>query len=94
MLTLKVLRDDPEKVIAKLAVKNFDARETVEKILELDTRRRSLQTESDAILAQQRVKAGEIGRLMKQGLKAEAEVHSAKPLHQARKSPAVGGRAH
>ena len=77
MLTLKVLRDDPEKVIAKLAVKNFDARETVEKILELDTRRRSLQTESDAILAQQRVKAGEIGRLMKQGLKAEAEAAKA-----------------
>ena len=77
MLTLKVLRDDPEKVIAKLAVKNFDARETVEKVLELDTRRRALQTESDAILAQQRVKAGEIGRLMKQGLKAEAEASKA-----------------
>ena len=73
MLTLKMLRDDPDKVIAKLAIKNFDAREIVERVLELDTRRRALQTESDAILAQQRVKAGEIGQLMKQGLKAEAE---------------------
>ena len=72
MLTLKMLRDDPEKVIAKLAIKNFDAREIVERVLELDTRRRALQTESDAILSQQRVKAGEIGKLMKQGLKAEA----------------------
>ena len=77
MLTLKMLRDDPERVIAKLAVKNFDARESVEKILALDTRRRALQTESDAILAQQKVKAGEIGRLMKQGLKAEAEAAKA-----------------
>jgi len=77
MLTLKTLRDDPERVIAKLAVKNFDARETVERVLELDTRRRALQTESDAILAQQKVKAGEIGRLMKQGLKAEAEAAKA-----------------
>ena len=77
MLTLKALRDDPEKVIAKLAVKNFDARETVERVLELDTRRRALQTESDAILAQQKVKAGEIGKLMKQGLKAEAEAAKA-----------------
>ena len=68
MLTLKMLRDDPEKVIAKLAIKNFDAREIVERVLELDTRRRALQTESDAILSQQRVKAGEIGKLMKQGL--------------------------
>ncbi len=77
MLTLKMLRDDPEKVIAKLAIKNFDAREIVERVLELDTRRRALQTESDAILSQQRVKAGEIGKLMKQGLKAEAEVAKA-----------------
>jgi seryl-tRNA synthetase len=77
MLTIKALRDDPEKVIAKLAVKNFDAREIVERVLELDTRRRALQTESDAILAQQKVKAGEIGLLMKQGLKAEAEAAKA-----------------
>ncbi len=72
-----MLRDDPEKVIAKLAIKNFDAREIVERVLELDTRRRALQTESDAILAQQRVKAGEIGQFMKQGLKAEAEAAKA-----------------
>ncbi len=77
MLTLKMLRDDPEKVIAKLAIKNFDAREIVERVLELDTRRRAIQTESDAILSQQRVKAGEIGKLMKQGLKAEAEAAKA-----------------
>ena len=43
MLTLKMLREDPERVIAKLAVKNFDARPVVEKVLELDTNRRNLQ---------------------------------------------------
>ena len=74
---MKMLREDPEKVIAKLAIKNFDAREIVERVLELDGRRRSLQTESDAILAQQKVKAGEIGQLMKQGLRAEAETAKA-----------------
>ena len=73
MLTLKSLREDPEHVIAKLAVKNFDARAIVEKVLELDTERRALQTESDAILAQQKQKAGLIGGLMKEGRKAEAE---------------------
>ena len=35
MLTLKMLRDDPEFVIRKLNVKNFDARAIVEKVLEL-----------------------------------------------------------
>ncbi|MGM9737528.1 MAG: serine--tRNA ligase [Candidatus Cryptobacteroides sp.] len=73
MLTLKLLRDDPEYVIKKLAVKNFDARAIVEKVIELDTERRALQTESDAILAQQKKKAGIIGGLMKEGKKAEAE---------------------
>ncbi len=73
MLTLKTLRDDPQHVIEKLAVKNFDARAIVERVLELDTNRRALQTESDAIVAQQKVKANEIGTLMKQGKKAEAE---------------------
>ncbi|MCQ2119959.1 MAG: serine--tRNA ligase [Bacteroidales bacterium] len=73
MLTLKSLREDPEKVIAKLAVKNFDARAIVEKVLALDENRRNLQTESDAILAQQKQKATLIGGLMKAGKKEEAE---------------------
>ena len=73
MLTLKVLRDDPEAVVAKLKVKNFDARPIVDKVLELDALRRRLQTESDALLARQKAKSAEIGSLMKQGLKDAAE---------------------
>ena len=73
MLTLKMLRDDPAAVIAKLKIKNFDAQPIVDKVLDLDRERRNLQTESDALLAQQKKKAAEIGSLMKQGLKAEAE---------------------
>lgn len=73
MLTLKTLRDDPERVIAKLKVKNFDAKPIVDKVLELDALRRALQTESDALLSVQKQKAAETGSLMKQGLKDEAE---------------------
>ena len=73
MLTLKTLRDDPQRVIAKLKVKNFDAKPIVDKVLELDSLRRSLQTESDALLSIQKQKAAQIGSLMKQGLKDEAE---------------------
>lgn len=73
MLTLKTLRDDPERVIAKLKVKNFDAKPIVDKVLELDALRRALQTESDALISVQKQKAAEIGSLMKQGLKDEAE---------------------
>lgn len=73
MLTLKLLREEPEFVIKKLAVKNFDAREIVGKIVELDQNRRTLQTQLDACLAQQKQKAALIGGLMKQGKKDEAE---------------------
>ena len=73
MLTLKMLRDDPEMVISRLAVKNFEARPIVEKIIALDTSRRNLQTESDALLAQQKQYAARIGGLMKEGKKEEAE---------------------
>ena len=73
MLTLKMLRDDPKAVIEKLKIKNFDAQPIVDKVLELDRMRRNFQTESDALLAQQKQKAAEIGALMKQGLKEEAE---------------------
>jgi seryl-tRNA synthetase len=73
MLTLKLLRDDPQYVIRKLAVKNFDAEEIVSCVLDLDSRRRAVQTENDAILAQQKQKASLIGGLMKEGKKDEAE---------------------
>ena len=73
MLTLKMLRDNPDFVVKKLAVKNFDAKAIVDKVLELDTERRALQTESDGLLSQQTQKAGLIGGFMKEGKKAEAE---------------------
>ena len=73
MLTLKTLRDDPQAVIEKLAVKNFDAKPIVDRVLELDSLRRSLQTESDAILARQKSLSAEIGALMKQGDRQGAE---------------------
>ena len=73
MLTLKALREDPEKVIARLAVKNFDARAIVEKVIALDDNRKALQTESDALLGEQKKAAARIGSLMKEGRRDEAE---------------------
>ncbi len=77
MLTLKLLRENPEFVIERLAVKNFDAKEIVANILEQDRLRRSYQTELDSSLAQQKIKAKEIGAFMQQGKKDEAEAAKA-----------------
>ena len=73
MLTLKLLRENPQLVIQKLAVKNFDAAEIVNRVIALDDNRKALQTESDSLLGQQKQKAALIGSLMKQGLREEAE---------------------
>ena len=73
MLTLKLIHDDPEYVIRKLAVKHFDAREIIQKIIVLDDHRKALQTNSDALLAEQKKAAAAIGQLMKEGKKEEAE---------------------
>lgn len=73
MLTLKVIRENPEFVIERLAVKNFDARAIVEQVIALDDRRKALQTESDALVAEQKKAAARIGVLMKEGRREEAE---------------------
>ena len=73
MLTLKTLRDDPQGVVGKLKIKNFDAQAIVSRILELDSLRRNLQTESDELLSRQKQIAAKIGGLMKEGRKEEAE---------------------
>ena len=73
MLTLKLLRENPEFVITKLAKKNFDAKEIVAKINDLDQNRRTLQAELDTCLAEQKKKAAQIGGFMKEGKREEAE---------------------
>lgn len=78
MLTLKLLREQPQFVIERLAVKNFDAKEIVNRILAADADRRAAQTELDACLAEQNSLSKQIGGLMKEGKKQEAEAVKAK----------------
>ncbi|MBR3303367.1 MAG: serine--tRNA ligase [Bacteroidales bacterium] len=73
MLELRLLREKPEFVIERLAVKNFDAKEIVADILKIDLERRNAQTELDANLAKQNKAAKSIGMLLKEGKKDEAE---------------------
>ena len=78
MLTIKLIKENKEEVIERLALKNFKAREIVEKIIDLDDRRKSTQTQLDASLAEANVIAKEVGALMKQGKKEEAEAAKSK----------------
>lgn len=73
MLTLKQLRDNKEETIERLKIRGIDALESIEKIEELDDKRRSLQTELDSLLAEQNKLAREIGTLFSQGKGDEAK---------------------
>ncbi len=74
MLTLKLISEETERVIAGLEKKHFKgAREAVEKALEIDKRRREAQHELDSTKSQAKQMAAQIGALMKQGKREEAE---------------------
>ncbi|MBR1484507.1 MAG: serine--tRNA ligase, partial [Prevotella sp.] len=74
MLTLKLLTEETEKVVRGLEKKHFQgAREAVEQVIAVDKQRREAQQQLDKNLAEAKKLAAQIGQLMKQGLKAEAE---------------------
>ena len=73
MLTLQLINQDPEDVIRRLAVKHFDGREPIMRIVELDKQRRALQKQRDDNAAILNKMAAQIGALMKQGNRDEAE---------------------
>ena len=73
MLTLAAIKENPEEIVRKLAKKHFDAKELINKVLDLDKPRRNSQSELDARLATLKNLSGQIGKLMKEGKKEEAD---------------------
>lgn len=78
MLQTNFIRENRELTIAGLTKKHFkDAEQAVDRIIELDGKRRQIQQDLDDVLAASNNKAKEIGALMKAGQKAEAEAAKA-----------------
>lgn len=72
MLTLQQIKADPARTVARLAIKGFDGKEPIDKVLALDERRRQLQLDNDNKAAELNRIAASIGQLMKEGKKDEA----------------------
>lgn len=72
MLTLQLINENPEDVIRRLAVKQFDGREPIMRVVELDKQRKKIQKLRDDNAAVLNQMAAQIGALMKQGKKDEA----------------------
>ncbi len=80
MLQTKFIVENPQLVIERLAVKNFDAKDIVEQILEIDAQKRKIQHQLETLKAEQNKIAKQIGQLYKQGKKDEAEQAKAKSV--------------
>ena len=78
MLQVSYIRDNREKVLERLAVKNFKQPELVDEVLSLDNDRRQTQNRLDGVAAEANAAAKQIGELMRAGNKEEAEALKAK----------------
>lgn len=72
MLSLRYISENPETVIRRLRVKNFDANDTVNQIIGLDLQRRNLQNTIDNSQAGINKLSKQVGELFQQGKKDEA----------------------
>jgi len=73
MLQISYIRENKEKVLTGLKKRNFGELELVEQAIALDEKRRALQTELDEALSKSNKLSKEIGALMKEGKRQEAE---------------------
>ncbi|MDB5115439.1 MAG: serine--tRNA ligase [Mucilaginibacter sp.] len=73
MLQVSYIRDNREQVLERLAVKNFKQPALVDEIIQLDDDRRQAQVKLDNTSAEANAAAKQIGELMRNGKKEEAE---------------------
>src|SRR5664280_2880018 len=80
MLTISLIREKKEFIIERLKIKNFDAEEIINRILLLDSTRREIQSKTDALQGDMNRISKEIGSMMKEGRRDEAETAKEKTV--------------
>ncbi len=80
MLTIQLIRENPDFVVKRLAIKNFDATDAVKKILSLDEKRVAIQQELNAKQAEINSLSKEIGTLFAQKKVDEANAAKEKTV--------------
>jgi seryl-tRNA synthetase len=73
MLQVNYIRENREKVLERLSVRNFKQPELVDEIIAIDEERRQTQTSLDNLSASANAAAKQIGELMRNGKKEDAE---------------------
>ncbi|HTM99027.1 MAG TPA: hypothetical protein VL088_09810, partial [Pedobacter sp.] len=73
MLQVNYIRENREKVLERLQVRNFKQPELIDQIISIDEERRQTQNSLDNVSAAANAAAKQIGELMRNGQKEEAE---------------------
>ena len=67
MLDIKYIKENPDDVVKRLAMKGKDAKEDIDRIIELDAKRRSMIAETEALKSEQNKVSKQIPALKKAG---------------------------
>jgi len=67
MLDIKLIRENPEEIVRRLAAKGTDAKDDIARIVELDARRREMISENEAKKAEQNRATKQIPQMKKEG---------------------------
>lgn len=89
MLQVQSLRENRDEIVERLKVKNFNELSIIDKVIELDDKRKSTQSESDELLARANTIAKEIGILFKSGKGEEANSLKEESVHIKEKTKAL-----
>jgi seryl-tRNA synthetase len=91
MLQIGFIRANPEEVINRLKIKNFDASTIVAQIISTDEKRREVQTQLDQVLSEANRIAKSIGQLFKEGKMDEANAMKARSAELKTQSKTLAG---
>ncbi len=91
MIDLRRLRAEPDEVRAALARRGGDATDTLDRILELDARRRALVTERDEVRSRVKSLSKDVGALRRDGKVEEAEALQAESRELGDREKAIDG---
>ncbi|MDC1180232.1 serine--tRNA ligase [Flavobacteriaceae bacterium] len=74
MLEINFIKENKDLVVKSLSKRNLDSSSMIESVIEIDIKKRKIQTELDSILHQLNLISKDIGDLFKKGLQKDAQI--------------------
>lgn len=74
MLEINFIKENKDLVVKSLSKRNLDSSSMIESVIEIDIKKRKIQTELDSILHQLNLTSKDIGDLFKKGLQKDAQI--------------------